>query len=229
MRMMSRMMVAVLVLAAGHAFAEDEAVETEERPAARTFFLGMDAVGVLRGTLQLEAEHAVTRWLSVRLGLGGSLGSSDSDYLLGLGGGFSPFQLGPVVTDWKDEGWSVNAEPGLRFFLFGSAPEGLWVGPHLGLGLMRTRYESLSSEQLIFVTDTRMVMVAGDVMVGYTLLLTRGFTLQTAVGVRTSQRTSTRWARALNLDGELTQVSTPYESTQWTTQLAARISLGWTF
>jgi hypothetical protein len=227
MRMMNRMMVGVLLLSASHALAEDEVVEAEERPAARTV-LTTDVLGMLRGTLQLEGEHAVTNWLSVRLGVGFSFHVTRSDAL--AFGVIAPFQS-PLFTESVSQGWGVNAEPGLRFFLSGTAPEGLWVGPHLGLSMFRTGFENLSGEQQVSVSDGRTVTLYGDLLVGYTLLLPKGFTLQAAVGVRTGQSTSTTWTRALTLpDGELVPLpGTPFRSTQWNTQPATRLAFGWTF
>ncbi len=228
MRMMNRMMVAVMVLAASHAFAETEAVETEERPAARTL-LALDMASLLRGTLQLEGEHAVTDWLSVRLGAGFSFYVTHSDAFAFGGGGIGPLQV-TQITQAVSQGWGVNAEPGLHFFLSGTAPEGLWVGPHLGLGMTRTNFESLAGEQQVSVSDGRNVTLYGDVLVGYTRVLVKGVTLQAAVGVRGSRNSSTTWNRVRNADGELVLVSdSPYRANQWHAQPAGRLSLGWSF
>ncbi len=220
------MIAGVLLLAAGSAFAEDEAMETEERPAARTL-LSLDMLGMLQGTLQLEGEHAVTNWLSVRLGAGFSFYVNRSDAL--ALGGIAPSQLFQV-TESRSQGWGVNAEPGLRVFLSGTAPEGLWVGPHLGIRMARMGFENLNGEQPLSASDNRTVTLYGDLLVGYTLMLGKGFQLQAAVGVRTGQSHYTAWSQALNADGELVPVpGGPFRTAQWYTQPATRLAFGWAF
>lgn len=224
--MMSRMMGCVLVLATSHAFAEDEVAETEERPAPRTV-LALDMLGMVRGALQLEGEHAVTSWLSVRLGLGVSFYVNESDaFAVGFLG---PLQ-NPVTTGSVSRGWGIHAEPGLRFFLSGTAPEGLWVGPHLGLSTTRAAFENLAGEQQVSVSDGRTVTLHGDLLVGYTLMLAKGFTLQAAVGVRMAQSTSTTWTRSRDANGELVLIpGSPFRYSQWLTQPATRLAFGWSF
>ncbi|XXF76160.1 DUF3575 domain-containing protein [Myxococcaceae bacterium GXIMD 01537] len=169
--MRSAMVLTAVLWATAAGAAEELASEAEVQ--ARRTFVGLSVLPLgTGGAVGLEAERAVGERVSVRLGVraGASLTSQGID---GQGTDYSSFQ--------------IAATPGVRFFLTGRAPEGLWVGPNLELsrGWMNTTSKwvnTISGESATQSSDSTRWGVGGELMLGYTLVLSRGLTAQAGVG-----------------------------------------------
>lgn len=210
------------------------AVEVEERTQeaevqGRRTFVGLSVLPLgMGGALGLEAERAVGERISVRLGVraGASLSSQES---AGRGSEFQNFQLA--------------ATPGVRFFLTGRAPEGLWAGPNLELsrGWMNSKYDTLSSDGSTgtLSLDSTSWGVGAELMLGYTLVLSRGLTVQAGVGFGGG------WSRASpaglllpigatvpSSSTRALQVQVPAEETyveSWSFRERVSLAVGWAF
>ncbi|HSP79005.1 MAG TPA: hypothetical protein VLQ93_10775 [Myxococcaceae bacterium] len=207
-----------LVLVSGRAFAEEEAVSN---------VLSVDALGLTRRELQLEGERVLSERIGVRLGV--SLSFSDvrigrEDPILS--------DNGAVIarSELNIQGFGAAVEPGLRVYLTGRAPEGLWIGPQLGVGVSRSTTESRSERtQQSSTRDSRVVTLSGAALVGYSVILPKGITLQVAAGVGTSQLSISEWPVHGSSTGEPVPNVPPGRSYRWETQPLTRLALGWAF
>lgn len=216
---MTRMWAVVLVLVAGQAFAAEEAVSN---------VLSVDVLGLARRELQLEGERVLSERIGVRLGVSFSL----FDVLtiregVVLGGDGS--EIARSETD--NRGFGVAVEPGLRVYLMGRAPEGLWVGPQLGVGMSRTMIESkLEGTQQSAIRDSRLVMLSGAALVGYSVILPKGITLQVSAGVETSHHFVTDWPELTPPAGQQPGPNVPPgRYYRGETRPLTRLALGWAF
>jgi hypothetical protein len=167
-------MTAVLWATAAGAVEVEERALAPEAQAPRTF-VGLSVLPLgMGGALGLEGERAVGERVSVRLGVraGASLGSQEFNGR-GQGSSFQNFQLA--------------ATPGVRFFLTGRAPEGLWAGPNLELsrGWTKSEFDMANPDGTsgTFRTNTTSWGVGAELMLGYTLVLSQGLTVQAGVGL----------------------------------------------
>jgi hypothetical protein len=202
-------MVALLGAAAGN---EDEAVTSSTVPLSesRRMFVGVTVPLVDRHGFSVEGEREVDEHLSVNLGLrlaldletlNGLLGDSDEAYL------------------------RVGLEPGARFYVTGSALDGMWVGPRLEVA---HRWRELGGGEHPVGSRERAWNVGGAVLTGYSLRLGRGFTVQAALGLGlTYERGTVSEPTTLTGGGEFVEVRTPFD--EWTAGPRGQLSVGWTF
>lgn len=156
--------------AAGAVETEARALEVEAQ-APRTFLgLSMLPLGP-GGSIGLEAERAVGERFSVRMGVRAGLGLHSQD----VSGRVSEYQ-----------NFQLAAAPGVRFFLTGRAPEGLWVGPNLELSRswLTSKFDAVLADgsTSTFEATSSSWGVGGELMLGYTLVVKRGLTVQAGVG-----------------------------------------------
>ena len=92
--------------------------------------LTVNPFGLLLGTVGLELEYAPTDGYSVYLGP------------------WAWMYEGPLIdhlTDGEELDYAAGAVGGVRFFLAGDAPEGLWIGPEGTLGVAQGDVEGASN------------------------------------------------------------------------------------
>lgn len=221
------MLVGLMAATAGAAEVESKAAAPEV--AARDTFLGLSVLqGGFTG-LGVEAERALGERVSVRLGVraGASWTSSESE-----------------PQEGHSRSFVLGADPGVRFYLTGRAPSGLWLGGNLELQRVWTHSDaplSTGSGQVITLeSNTRMWSVGGAGLVGYSMVLREGLTVQAGVGFGAAQG----WVRSRSTGGLLgvvggqssemqaqpvTVTSQEYRSTTWTFRERVELAVGWAF
>ncbi len=153
------MMTALMVSATG---AGDEAASSSTVPEMeqRLTFVGL-AVPLSPSGLAVEGERTLGKRFSMSLGLrvGFNVGLVSSASFLG----------GP-----QQSFLNVGVEPGARFYLTGSALDGLWLGPRLELGNTWRDWSGTSTSQW---------GLGGALLTGYSIRMGQGFCVQAALGV----------------------------------------------
>ncbi|HEX5751987.1 MAG TPA: DUF3575 domain-containing protein [Archangium sp.] len=204
--------------------AQPPGAKAQPRPLSTV--LSVDAVSLVRSTLQLEGERVLTEKLSVQLGVGLSLSASrvGREVPIASAGGF--------VTRRVEQGnttGTVSLSPGVRYFLWGSAPEGLWGGLQLGGGVGRSLFDSRSDGVAEPSRITSLLTLGGDALVGYSLLLTRGFMLQAAVGMGAAYTTYEESSTLSIGPDDQPSHGPPSRTHRWDFGPTTRLALGWAF
>jgi hypothetical protein len=218
-------MLAVLgATAAGAADVEASASEAVERKT----FVGLSVLSGFssRAGLGVEAERALSERVSVRLGVrvGTNLFSQDNQ---------------DNVSRTRD--FALGASPGVRFYLTGRAPSGLWVGPSLELNHSRSTFAfpSVTVEGATFDVESRQrqwsVGAAG--LVGYSMVLREGLTVQAGVGLGVTRgwqhNASTGVLVGLEGGKRAQQLQAPVasatRSTSWAFGERVSFAVGWAF
>jgi hypothetical protein len=203
---------AVLLATVASASEEDASAKAE----ARRMFVGLVPIPLSQGLIALDGERAVGSKLSVRMGV----------------------RLGARFT--KDEGvfgrgsqadFRVGMEPGLRYYLTGTALDGLWIGPHLELARVW-----FTSEVIISTLDgTRAVSAkshgqswsaGAGALIGYSMVLPQGLTVQAGVGF------SAYYSSSRSAAPRLSPVLSPEvesHSRWWGLSERATLAVGWAF
>ncbi len=166
--------------------AQSEAdVETETpRQARRTVLLAQP--GML-GQVGVGVERALGAHVALAGTVTASVNLNDLRWGEGEDTGFSSSQ------------WGLGVDPGVHFYFAGRAPEGLWVGPHVEVsGVYNTsRQEGVSPEgPQGEESGWRSFSYGASARVGYTLILSPGFSAQLGAGLmaqRTYQQDGLRW------------------------------------
>ncbi|WP_434385496.1 hypothetical protein [Melittangium boletus] len=94
-------------------------------------------------------------------------------------------------TGFSSSQWGLGVDPGVHVYLAGRAPEGLWVGPHVEVSGVYTtsRQEGVSPEgPQSQESGWRSFTYGASARVGYTLILSPGFSAQLGAGLM-AQRT----------------------------------------
>jgi hypothetical protein len=159
MVMLSRSAVAVLVAAAAAFTASAEGVAlADDAPSTDDYgpsqpdvsahpknTLTIDPASLAFGVVKVEYERAFSSWGSVY-----------------VAPSVLAFQS-PLLSSPKNSGFTAaGADTGVRFFFTGRAPEGLWVGPQLGLAYVQG---TANGEQASAVGYDCAAIVGGTVLV----------------------------------------------------------------
>jgi len=130
---------------------------------------------------------------------------------------------------WGDSGsgfsskqWGLGLDPGVHFYLAGRAPEGLWVGPHVEVfgEYATSRNDIVYPEEGQGVgSGWRSLTYGASARVGYTVILSPGFTAQLAVGI-TGLRNYTLASAASADEGYLRS---------WSVAPRTTLAVGWAF
>ena len=172
-------MLAVLLMATG-AMAQEQAVE---EPVRRNG-VALDVSGLLQGNVGVAAERAVASRMSVRLGVRAGW---SAQWTRNPEAFWSPEG---DVTSWDTRDTSLAFEPSARIFLTEHAPEGLWVGPQLGLRLGWSHDTLVVEREGVTMPGSypvsRSLTASGGALVGYSAVLGKGVALQAAVGLALS-------------------------------------------
>jgi hypothetical protein len=104
-----------------------------------------------------------------------------------LQAGVSAEKNGFVPTwDITTRHFGGRLEPGVHFYLAGRAPEGFWVGPHLEVSVLQhNTVDELVTPEGSRTSKSRMrtLSYGGGAWVGYTAILSPGFSAQVGVGL----------------------------------------------
>lgn len=198
---------AVLLATVASASAEEANPETEVR---RTF-VGVIPLSVRQGLIAVDGEQALAPRLSARMGVrfGGGLFKNE-----GTGGVGDSTNLG------------VGVESGIRYYLTGTALNGLWIGPHLELSggwSSRTTVGDLSE----LTSRDRTWSAGAGALMGYSMVVAQGFTVQAGVGLGASYN-SLRWTVQDTTSPEQPQESS-FHSASWGFAERATLAVGWAF
>ncbi|WP_223639618.1 autotransporter outer membrane beta-barrel domain-containing protein [Corallococcus sp. EGB] len=164
-----------LALVSAGAFAE-EGVTTGSFPVERRNVVTVSVPLQSLNQLSLEGERVMGEHFSVGLGVFASFTDVRSRFDEVQPGGVEGFDSG---------NWQLGLSPSVRFYLTGRAPQGLWVSPHLDVAVGRTTNETVVSPEVGTPPDnepTKVWSVGGAAVVGYSVVLEPGFTVQGGVG-----------------------------------------------
>jgi len=200
-------MCAVLLATVASASAEEASPETEVR---RTF-VGVVPLSFRQGLIAVDGEQGLTSRLSARMGVRFGAGLFKNEGTGGVGG---TTNLG------------VGVEAGIRYYLTGTALNGLWIGPHLELaggGYSRENVGDLSE-----MTSRDRTWSAGvGALMGYSMVVSQGFTVQAGVGFGASYH-SLRWTLRDTTNPEQ-PLESSLDSVSWGFAERATLALGWAF
>ncbi|WP_164001149.1 hypothetical protein [Pyxidicoccus caerfyrddinensis] len=190
-------------------------------PEARQTILGISVLRLLgNGLLEVSGERVVGPRLSVGLGL--RAGLSHSEYRSEVVGN-------PGINGASDQrGYLLGAEPLARIFLTGTAPEGLWVSPRLGVS--HQWHKSGGEGTLAFgPSDFRSWNVGGAALLGYSTIVGRGLAIQFGAGLdaRYASDILKSSASGPNSDGVVLHQDTRTHS--WSVGERVDLSVGWAF
>jgi hypothetical protein len=208
-------MVALLVTAAR---AEEPRTEGEAGTSAtarelrkRRTFVGLGVPLADRG-LSLEGERELGERFSVSLGL-----------RMGFNVGEEEGRDGDVDTSYL----LLGVEPGARFYMTGSAMDGLWFGPRLEWA-RAWREPSTATHPALLESSQREWHVGGAALLGYSIRLRRGFSVQAALGLGVTQRLVRQRGTTLPFGGDEPQAWND-SFRAWNVGHRAQLAVGWTF
>jgi hypothetical protein len=183
-----------------------EPVVSPEPQAHRTF-VGLLPVAMGKGLLAVDSEWVESQKHSVRLGTRLAIEVRD------LGGGSATRSR-----------LHIGIEQGFRYYLTGTALNGLWVGPHLELSLQGVGAGSVLPEHWGY---------SGGVgtLIGYSRVMFQGLTMQAGVGLGVSYA----FGHTVQLvivpgpDGRLEQQIGVIRFQEWSLTERATLAVGWAF
>ncbi|MBZ4336174.1 autotransporter outer membrane beta-barrel domain-containing protein [Corallococcus sp. AS-1-12] len=197
-----------LVLVSAAAFAED-GITTGSFPVERRNVVTVSVPLQNLGQLSLEGERVLGERFSLGLGVSATFSHDrtrfEEEELSGAEGYNRSF-------------FQVGLAPSARFYLTGRAPQGLWLSPRLEVGVGRSSNGMVGS-LLGEPEDTHADnwFVGGMAVLGYTVVVEPGFTVQGGVGfgarrdalaydtVRLGSGGGTEWVRLHQSSWNLTQ------------------------
>ncbi|NOK21140.1 hypothetical protein [Corallococcus carmarthensis] len=173
-----------LLLVSAVSFAE-EGVRTGSFPVERRNVVTVSVpIQNLTSQVSLEGERVLGERFSVGLGVFASLNHAQSRFKVPEPSGLEGFD---------NTSFELGLAPSVRFYLTGRAPEGLWLAPRFEVGVGRSSSkmvgdvpDSPSSDD--DDTDTRW-SVGGTAVLGYSMVLEPGFTVQGGVGLGARRET----------------------------------------
>ncbi|PTL77109.1 hypothetical protein [Vitiosangium sp. GDMCC 1.1324] len=174
---------------AGEGAAEGAPEEGDSWHESARVFVGV-AVPLAPGGFALEGERELDDRFTATLGLRGSFDL----------GGWSR-----VFDDSSPAYLRLGVEPGVRFYVTGSALDGMWFGPRLEL--MHSWQDARDSEGSAVGGSRRDWDLGGALLTGYSVRLGEGFTVQGALGVgalyRPPHSGSSPWSVTVGYRAEL--------------------------
>jgi hypothetical protein len=197
------------VLLATIASAEEQ--EPSSRSEARRTFVGLVPMPLRESVVGIDGEQVLGPKLSAQLGvrLGMAVGKTSGD---NPGFDSSRFQLG--------------FQPGLRYYLTGTALDGLWVGSHLELsGQQLENASSLPDGRVTNRDRTWRLGVAA--LAGYSMVVARGLTIQAGVGVGAEHAWGGLTMVSSSLSGETQEIQ--FDVRQWGISERVTLAVGWAF
>jgi hypothetical protein len=177
-------------------------------PGARRTFVGLVPFELGKGVLAVDAQRVESPKHSIRLGVRLDVDARD----LNEGSATRSRLL-------------IGIQPGFRYYLTGSALDGLWVGPHLDLSLQGVEARDG------FLPNHWGWSVGVGTLVGYSMVVTRGLTVQAGVGLGVSYLSGHFVYQHLVVDpnSELTYYTRVWEFKEWSFTESSTLVVGWTF
>ncbi len=209
------MLAALLVTAAR---AEDPRTEGEAATSATAHelrkhrtFVGLVVPLAARG-FSLEGERELDERFTMSLGL-----------RMGFDVGQEEGRDGDVDTRYL----LLGIEPGARFYMTGSAMDGLWFGPRLELARAWRQPSSVTTPALL-ESSQREWHVGGAMLLGYSIRLRHGFSVQAALGLGVTHRLVRQSGTLVPFEGDEPQAWND-SFRAWNVAHRAQIAIGWTF
>ncbi|WP_164011531.1 hypothetical protein [Pyxidicoccus trucidator] len=203
------------------ALAEDTVEPGTPAPEAQRTILGLSIMPLFGDrVLEVEGERVVGPRLSVGLGLRTGLSHAETRLALPDGSGFGPKS--------GQTGFLLGVEPRVRVFLTGTAPEGLWVSPRLGL----SHFQSKSETDVVPVGNTfdrRSWTVSGAALLGYSAIVGRGLAVQFGAGLEARSARSVTKSRMLELGSDGGIIESESRDRSWSMSERLDLSVGWAF
>jgi hypothetical protein len=166
-----------LVLVSAVAFAQ-EGITTGSFPVERRNVVTVSIpIQGLGNPVAIEGERVLGERFSVGLGVFASFTHDRTRYEDAEASG----REGSNRTSYE-----LGLSPGVRFYLTGRAPQGLWLSPRLEVGVGRSNYETLralSGPATLPDSDSDNWSIGGTAVLGYSVVLEPGFCVQGGVGL----------------------------------------------
>ncbi|WP_147448575.1 hypothetical protein [Corallococcus terminator] len=209
----------LLSLVSTSVFAQ-EAIATGAVPVARRNVLSV-SVPVGQSQLSLEGEHVLSERVSVGLGVFVSVYEYQRRW-----------ENVPVEElEGQNHGsWQAGLSPAVRFFLTGTAPQGLWVSPRLEVGYGRDSIKRTGTEvvnQAFDESQHETLSLGGSGVLGYSMVLESGFTARAGLGLGVRREFASHEYFSQDSQGRTSLDKSKDSSWSLTQQLL--FSLGWAF
>jgi hypothetical protein len=204
-----------------------DAVATPGAPEGRRTVLGILINPNQLGVLALQGERVVGPRVSVGLGVrAGLLRAGDRSEA-------ANDDIPSFNSETENASYLVGAGARARFFLTGTAPEGLWLSPQLDLARRwgHSDIRSLPVAGWESQMTLRAWSVGGTALVGYSTVVGKGLAVQVGAGVETRYergRTSSS-SRQVSETGELSSSEFSGRVRSWSVNERVELSLGWVF
>ncbi|RKH34801.1 hypothetical protein D7Y13_27160 [Corallococcus praedator] len=216
----------LLSLVSTSVFAQ-EGITTGSVPVARrnVVSLSLPLEGGLYPQLAIEGERVLGEHVSVSLGVFGSFRHDRSR----LDDPPSTGYKGQDITQYR-----VGLAPAVRFYLSGTAPQGLWVSPRLELSYLQESTKQVADDPSggfgfsLFPRQSEVWSVGGLALVGYSVVLEPGFTVQAGVGLG-ARREALAYDTAGLISGGGEPPAEKAHQTTWVFTQRVLVNLGWAF
>lgn len=176
-------------------------------------FVGLVPIGLSQGLIAIDGERVLSPKLSARVGLR-------------FVGSFARHGNGDLLAN--NTQLLAGVEPGIRYYLTGSALDGLWLGPHLEFSYQRVT-TSTPPGPTVTTDKTWGWGAGGAVLLGYSMVVTRGLTLQAGVGLGVTYSSSHLDLVGSSLNGGPGGPSSSFNSHSWTLAQRSTLAVGWSF
>ncbi|RKH20429.1 DUF3575 domain-containing protein [Corallococcus sp. CA047B] len=210
----------LLSLVSTSVFAQ-EGLTTGPVPGARRNVLTVSVPVSAQSRVELNGEHVLSDRVSVGLGVFVSLYKYHRQY-----DNVPVDELGEQNARYFQAGLA----PAMRFYLTGTAPQGLWVSPRLDVGYGRDSNKTVGSaavNQAFNENHYESWFLGGAGALGYSMVLESGFTVQAGVGLGARREFSSAEYRSQDLQGRTSIHKSEDKSWALTQQLL--LNLGWAF
>ncbi|WP_375755203.1 autotransporter outer membrane beta-barrel domain-containing protein [Corallococcus exercitus] len=209
-----------LVLLSAVAFAQ-EGVTTGSFPVERRNVVTVSVPIQNLNQLSLEGERVMGERFSVGLGVFASFNHDRSRFEEAEPSGLEGFNR---------TSYQFGLAPSVRFYLTGRAPQGLWLAPRLEVGVGRSSNAlvgNLPDDPVSHDSDADSWSVGGSAVLGYSVVLEPGFTLQGGVGFGARREALAYDALRLGAEGEA-GLERIHQST-WLLSQRILLNVGWAF
>ncbi len=219
MKQLHTLLMTVLLSAAASAAEPGPVPAGTEAP--RTI-LGVAFTPAQWGALTLEGERVVGPRLTVGLGLRAGIARS---------GGRREYEEQPGPNVEGDQAvYLLGAGPQARFFLTGTAPEGLWLSPRLEVARAWASYENRNDGGWDASTEHRQWSLGGTALLGYSTIVGRGLAIQAGVGVEARYESNRYTDHHLPpTDSGFVAFESRSRIRSWSVNERLALSLGWAF
>ncbi|RYZ41832.1 MAG: hypothetical protein EOO71_10380 [Myxococcaceae bacterium] len=210
----------LLSLVSTSVFAQ-EGITTGAVPVARRNVVTLSVpLQGLDSQVALEGEHVVSDYFSVGLGVIASFTHAERRV----------DRLQPNGLEGENLTYSeLGLAPAVRFYLTGTAPQGLWVSPRVeaGYGWSTVEYTGPREDIDYLDIDSDSWFLGAAAVMGYSVVLEPGFTLQGGVGLGTRRESVSFDQYSFASDGSVIR-SRPTQTT-WNLNERFMLNVGWAF